>query len=79
MPGRRHVEHSVVTAAHALQKVGDLPAENAVGLLHGKAVMSSRDRSVSGKYAAASDRLRIPLINHPMEVATQLKLHQTYG
>ncbi len=57
-----HVEHSVVAAAHALQQVGDFPAENPVGLLHGEAVMSGRYRGVGSEYTTAAHRLGIPLL-----------------
>ncbi len=74
-----HVEHSVVAAAHALQQVGDFRTENSVGLLHRKAVMSGGHRGVGGKYTTAADRLRIPLVNRPVQVAAQLEFHQTDG
>ena len=64
----RHIEHPVVTAAHALEQAGNFEAENPVHLLHGKSVMSGRHRGVGSKHTAVTDCLCITLADCPGEV-----------
>src|ERR1700722_11284811 len=75
----RHVEHSVVTATHALQETGNFRSKDPLRLLHRKSVMSGGYRGVGGKHTTVAYRLRIPLANRPGDVTAQLELHQTDG
>ena len=67
-----HVEHAVVTAAHTLEQVCHFRAENPVGLVHGKAVMSRGNWSVGGEHTPVAHCLRIPFLNGPAHNAVQL-------
>jgi hypothetical protein len=73
---QRHVEEAFVEAIEALQARGPLTAENADGLVAGKAIVAGGYRGVGREYALAPHRGQIRFRGSPRRAAAQLAFQQ---